>query len=598
MDRDPDYDDGLYRQRLPLQSHGLPGIGVLEPRVIVGGQREGLVTVVLPLPVTTVNNKKPSGPRRVVTSESMGGQPTTPRYRPGEGFQPNSDAQYDFYTSAAPEVCWSSAYGKGKSRGLCEYGDYIAREWPGANIVLARKTRESMGPTTLHTLLNEVITPQHKEWGWKVAADGGSTLNYPNGSKIIAIGLDKPARLRSGAFILALVDQAEELELEEIEAIRGRLRQVNPAWRKYDADIGAWVTPIQQLKLVCNPDSPAHWIYRQFNPDLGSHKIYSDVDEPLPNGMTVPAGTLKYECIVSGTVDNYENLPPSYLLRLQRMSGTYKDRYVDGKWVSFSGQVYDIYDSALHLIDKPLAWEIWGWYPPPDWPRYRSIDFGFVNPFVCQWWARNPEGQYFRYRELYMSRRIVADHSMTIRTAEALEGDVIYQCWLEQQAEAHNSDVVPWDPRDHQDEAPHLSYYMSTADHDAEDRATLDRAGIITTKANKEVEAGIKTVYEMLKPMSIVINQNEEDHELYEYRHYALVYLVKGALIETDSFLRSEQKPTCTEEEFPAYRRHKPREGVNMREDPVKEGDHGMDTMRMLFHTIVSQGAQKVESVE
>ena len=30
-----------------------------------------------------------------------------------------------------------------------------------------------------------------------------------------------------------------------------------------------------------------------------------------------------------------------------------------------------------------------------------SVDFGFTNPIVIQWWAEDPDGRLYLYRELY-----------------------------------------------------------------------------------------------------------------------------------------------------------------------------------------------------
>jgi hypothetical protein len=75
--------------------------------------------------------------------------------------------------------------------------------------------------------------------------------------------------------------------------------------------------------------------------------------------------------------------------------------------------VYEGWDRAVHLIDR---FDI-----PADWRRIRSIDFGYTNPFVCQWWAIDPDGRMYRYREIYRTRRLVSDHAAEIRKLSAGE---------------------------------------------------------------------------------------------------------------------------------------------------------------------------------
>jgi hypothetical protein len=76
------------------------------------------------------------------------------------------------------------------------------------------------------------------------------------------------------------------------------------------------------------------------------------------------------------------------------------------------------------------------------------IDFGFNNPFVCQWWAVDPDGRMHLYRELYMTGRTVTRHKVDISIHSRGE-----------------------------------SYEATIADHDAEDRATLAETTVINDSA-------------------------------------------------------------------------------------------------------------------
>jgi phage terminase large subunit len=122
---------------------------------------------------------------------------------------------------------------------------------------------------------------------------------------------------------------------------------------------------------------------------------------------------------------------------------------------------------------------------------------------------------------------------------------------------------------------------MSVADHDAGDRAILERGpyAIITRPAKKDdVDTGVQTVYEMLAQRRI--------------------RFVRDARVELDPALDAHELPTCTEDEMPML--HYP---VDMdtaltkrkREGPVKENDHGHDALWYLMYTI--RTAVKVEVV-
>jgi len=208
-----------------------------------------------------------------------------------------------------------------------------------------------------------------------------------------------------------------------------------------------------------------------------------------------------------------------------------------GLWVAAEGTVYEEYDPAIHKI---AAFPI-----PKEWRRIRVIDFGYTNPFVCQWWAQDPEGRLYRYRELYGTKKIVADWAVEINRLS--EGE---------------------------------SIEATVADHDAEDRATLDKAGIYSVPAIKDVTPGIQAVAKRLR--------RREDGK-------PGLYLVEGALVSRDSALDDARKPACTEEEVDCYVWAKGQDGKPNKEIPVKENDHGLDATRYAVAFFDGVGEQPLE---
>lgn len=491
-----------------------------------------------------------------------------PQMGPGVQFTPNSWAQQRFLMSDVPELLYSGRLGSSKSRTICEKADYLCRKYPSSHVVLSRKKREHMGTTTLKVLLEEVITPAHREWGWRVSADGGSTLFYPNGSQILAAGLDNPSKLMSGQFNANYTDQCEELDDFEWKAIKDRLR--------------LRVGPYRQMGGACNPGGPEHHLFKRFRPDLagpgGSWKTFTEGDIVLDNGEVVKAGTIVREVIMAGRLDNLENLPSDYLLQLKMAQGRYRDRYVLGLWVAYEGTVYSCWHEPLHVVDRPVDWRPWGGYPPPDWRRYRAIDFGYVNPFVCQWWARSPVDDWFMYREIYMTGRTYGEHAGQINRLEQME-----LMRLNQEYDRRNK-TGEWPLRSF---LTRLPVARSVADHDAEGRADLNRSGVATSPAVKDKEAGIQTVFEMMRPYL--------DHD---GRTTTRLRMIRDALVEVDESLQHRGLPTCTREEVPLYhlQRYDDSETEKARkEEPAKVNDHGLDGMRYLLHTVRAAGPQNAE---
>lgn len=490
-----------------------------------------------------------------------------PEERP-HSFRPNSWAQQQVLISEAPEVLYSGRYGSSKTRTITEKVDFRCRKFPNSRVVLARKRRTDLGATTLPVFLEQVLTPSHVEWGWRPGADGGSKLYYPNGSIVLCVGLDNPGKLRSGEYDLACIDQCEELDEEEWQAINGRLR-----WKPdpVEREDGSFEYANRQLVGACNPEGPSHFLFSKFNPTY-SHRCYTLKDLPLQDGTVLPAGTLWGETILASAADNLENLTRDYLARLAMFKGRYYDRYVLGKWVAFEGVVYDVWDHGLHVARRPKSWSKWGGYPPPDWPIYRAIDFGYVNPFVCQWWTRDPDGCYWMFREIYMSRRTVVEHGKKIRLLETHHLNTL------RERERENALAEGREERD----LKHLNLYYSYSDHAAGDRALLEVEDIITDPACKDVSAGIQTVYQLMTPFTDSSGKVR-----------TRIKIIEDALVEVDEALMHEEQPTCTLEEIPIYR-YAPRRdsdtNIQLREEPVKQCDHGCDAMRMLLHSISLMG--------
>ena len=184
--------------------------------------------------------------------------------------------------------------------------------------------------------------------------------------------------------------------------------------------------------------------------------------------------------------------------------------------------VYEQWDRNIHLIDR---FEI-----PASWRRFRVIDFGYVNPFVCQWWAIDGDLRMYLYREIYMSQRTVVTHATLIKKLSASE-----------------------------------TYEATIADHDAEDRATLRENGIETLAADKRVTVGIEKVQERL---------------LVQGNGKARLFVLRDSLVERDSGLETRFRPTNTADEFPAYAWQQAPDGRPAKEEPVKVDDHGMDATR------------------
>jgi phage terminase large subunit len=160
---------------------------------------------------------------------------------------------------------------------------------------------------------------------------------------------------------------------------------------------------------------------------------------------------------------------------------------------------------------------------------------------VYQDWWEDPDGRLYLAHEIYYTRRLVEDHAKNIK------------------------DLLFYPSGQPRGQLPRAIY----ADHDAEDRATLERhLGLSTKPAHKSVSDGIQAVQARLRV--------QEDGK-------PRLFIARGALVERDPELESASLPACGAEEIAGYVwAVKPGNSGGLKEAPVKENDHSMDALRYM----------------
>jgi hypothetical protein len=265
------------------------------------------------------------------------------------------------------------------------------------------------------------------------------------------------------------------------------------------------VMPYTRIFGDCNPGPPTHWIKTR-----QSLRLLESRHEDNPT-LYAADGTLTEQGRISlGILDN--------------LTGVRYFRLRKGLWVQAEGAVYENWDPAVHVIDRR---EI-----PESWARYWAVDFGYKNPFVWQAWAMDEDGRLYRYREIYFTGRLVEDHAKTILAVT--EGEP--------------------QPR------------AIICDHDAEDRATLERhIGRTTEAASKSISPGIQSVAQRL-------NKAGDGR--------ARIFYLRDSLVEVDRSLLAKSEPVCTEQEFEMYIWPPGVDGKPIKEVPVDKFNHGLDATR------------------
>lgn len=397
-------------------------------------------------------------------------------------------AMIDIWECLDQEVLAEGPAGTAKTRTILELLDYIARKYAKARILIIRKTRASMTHSVMATY-ERFIRRSDVHFHTTDQA-----YKFPNGSIMAVGGMDNPTKILSSEWDIIYWNEATEGTENEWEILSTRLR-------------GGGV-PYQQQIADCNPDVANHWLNQRASTDKMTRIVTRHEDNPLYWDAIKGEYTAEGERYVKGVLD--------------KLSGVRLLRYRKGIWASREGLVYDGLDRDVHVIRRDQL--------PQLRTHFRAIDFGFSNPFVCQWWGLDHDGRMYLHREIYQTQRTVKVHAKNINQASIGERFTVTVC-----------------------------------DHDAEDRATLDENGITNIAAQKSIRQGIDAVTERLKV------QGDGKPRL---------FIVEDALAEMDLSLRENGLPTSTLEEFGSYAWPLSKPDRNDKEVPIDAYNHGMDAMR------------------
>lgn len=422
----------------------------------------------------------------------------------------------DAIYSREKELLLAGPAGTGKSRANLEKLNLLATKYAGTRLAMVRKTRKSLTQSAQVTF-EKFVLPVRSPVKWRTQEQ---EYRYPNGSVIIVCGLDDPGKVMSAEYDVIYIQEATDVREADWEACISRLR-----WG---------VTPYTQLLADCNPQSPAHWLYKR--QARGQTRMWDTHWRDNPFFWDHASGT-------------WNDRGAAYMAGLEGLTGVRRERLLNGRWVAAEGIVYDGWDRYRHLVsDAGLE---------DQWPRFITIDFGFNDPFVAQWWCKDPDGRLYLYRELVGTQTLVED-------------------W------AH--------------EIYHLSrgerIVAVITDHDAEDRVTLERHMTHPEKecvrsakggfAEAQLEMGRRGTIPAYKSISDGI-QAVKSRLINAGDGSPRLFVVEDCLVRRDPHMDERSQPIGVKEEIEAYiwdTRSTVKLGDRTLDLPLDKDNHSMDAMR------------------
>lgn len=224
--------------------------------------------------------------------------------------------------------------------------------------LVVREVYDTLRDST-YALLSEIIVDLGLEGKVRTVVSP-MQIRFPNGSKIIFKGMDKPEKLKSIHNVsIVWIEECSEVKYEGFKELLGRLRH-----------------PTLQLHMILstNPVSTANWCYKHFFKDSKAKATVLDDEELYRERIKVVNGTYYHHSVA----DDNLFLPDSYIEQLEDMAKYDPDLHriarrgrfgVNGVRVlpQFEVRPHDEVMEAIRAIRSPI--------------RRAGMDFGFESSY-------------------------------------------------------------------------------------------------------------------------------------------------------------------------------------------------------------------------
>lgn len=279
--------------------------------------------------------------------------------------------QKTFHVSPAKYRLFGGAAGPGKTKALLWEAIFQALEVPGADTLLLRRTYPELEASLLAQFRRDVPRSLYRTFN-----ESKHIVTWPNGSTT-RFGYCRTEKdvyqYQGGEYLFIGLDELTLFTLRQWQFLTSRNRCPVP---------GSFAT----MAGASNPGNIGHaWVKALW------------VDHTTPAGFERPElyRPSEYDFIRAKIEDNpiYAN-DANYRATLEVLPSHLRRAFLDGDWSVFAGQYFDIFDVGLHIIPRVEDIGIESW-----WPKWVSIDWGFVHPTSAHWHTRREDGKVFTYRE-------------------------------------------------------------------------------------------------------------------------------------------------------------------------------------------------------
>ena len=283
--------------------------------------------------------------------------------------------QIQFFQASNRYIAYGGSRGGGKSWAARRKAVLMAFRHTGIQILFVRRTYKDLKENHLLQMQAEI--------GHVCKYDREShAFIFPNGSRLRLGYCDTETdaiQYQGQAYDVIFLEEATQFTVFQYQIFT-------------ESNRSSGMMPVKfrpRMYFTCNPGGVGHaWFKRLF-----IDRIYQGKEKP-ENYAFIPSSVYENKYLMEND--------PDYVEALESLPEVRRKAMLYGDWNVFEGQFFtewrdnpDGYVSHLHShVVAPFV-------IPPDWPRYRSFDFGYAKPFHVGWYAINYDGAAFMYRELY-----------------------------------------------------------------------------------------------------------------------------------------------------------------------------------------------------
>lgn len=282
-------------------------------------------------------------------------------------------------------ILFGGSAGVSKSHALRWLGHACCNQYPGFKALLLRRKFPQLEESHLSRVEAEAA---------QLSAHYAKTerrVDYPNGSRFkfghCAERGDEVNYL-SDEYDLILFDEQTTFEESQVVLISSRARTTRQGWQPL---VVGGTNPGGVSANYCR----SHYIDK--NPDPKQYGRYNPDDY----------------CYIPGTLDDNPYLNESYEKSLDDLPTELREAYRFGNWDIFPGQYFKEWRRSLHTTHYDV---------PPAVERFCGLDWGYLRPGVCLWFAALPDGRLYVEDEYVFSETIASEVAREIRARSKRRG--------------------------------------------------------------------------------------------------------------------------------------------------------------------------------